>query len=242
MRPRKPRTPSCATSWEQSSSRRNASGRGSGPAASERENAAPALCEGIAWEPVPRFSFGSDFEKKESGPDIAARPAYIRGANDRIRTGDLRFTRALLYQLSHVGTRLLAKREYELYRRACRFARGKCNFSSERAGIRGFSTGLRPSVAALESRTGTRLNRCGHHSREPRKASPIAAVIAPENRPSAPYHCGNHAREPHGRTSSPATPRPRVPSPPARGPGPRAAHSCSRCPACRAERPARGCP
>ena len=34
------------------------------------------------------FLFGSDFEKKESGPDISARPAYIRGANDRIRTGD----------------------------------------------------------------------------------------------------------------------------------------------------------
>lgn len=103
------------------------------------------------------FLFGSDFEKKkESGPDISARPAYIRGANDRIRTGDLRFTRALLYQLSHVGTRLLAKREYELYRRACRFARGKCNFSGERAGIRRFSTGSHPSVAALESRMGMR--------------------------------------------------------------------------------------
>lgn len=25
------------------------------------------------------------------------------GADDRIRTGDLRFTRALLYQLSHIG-------------------------------------------------------------------------------------------------------------------------------------------
>ena len=105
--------------------------------------------------------------RKESGPDISARPAYIRGANDRIRTGDLRFTRALLYQLSHVGTRLLAKREYELYRRACRFARGKCNFSGERAGIRRFSTGSHFSVATLESRMG---------------AHPAAAAVTPESR------------------------------------------------------------
>ena len=31
----------------------------------------------------------------------------IRGANERIRTADLRITSALLYQLSHVGKRLL---------------------------------------------------------------------------------------------------------------------------------------
>lgn len=121
------------------------------------------------------FLFANDFEKKESGPDISAQPAYIRGANDRIRTGDLRFTRALLYQLSHVGTRLLAKREYELYRRSCRFARGKCNFSGERAGIRRFSTGLHPSVAALESRMGTR---------------PIAVAAPPKSCLGAPYRCG----------------------------------------------------
>ena len=30
----------------------------------------------------------------------------IRGANDRTRTGDLRITSALLYQLSHVGNSL----------------------------------------------------------------------------------------------------------------------------------------
>ena len=113
--------------------------------------------------------------EKESGPDIFARPAYIRGANDRIRTGDLRFTRALLYQLSHVGTRLLAKREYELYRRARRFARGKSNFSSEGAGIRRFSTGLHACVAALESRMGTR---------------PIAVAAPPKSCLSAPYRCG----------------------------------------------------
>ncbi len=110
------------------------------------------------------FLFGSDFEKKESGPNISARPAYIRGANDRIRTGDLRFTRALLYQLSHVGTRLLAKREYELYRRACRFARGKCNFSGERAGIRRFSTGLHPCLYDPREPHKHALNRCGHHT------------------------------------------------------------------------------
>ena len=152
--------------------------RGSDPMRGIRMGAGAAL---FVW---------NRFQEKESGPDISARPAYIRGANDRIRTGDLRFTRALLYQLSHVGTRLLAKREYELYRRARRFARGKSNFSGEQAGIRRFSTGLHPCVAA----------------------------------------------------ASPATPRPRGPSPPARGPGPHAARSCSRCPACRAERPDRGCP
>ena len=118
--------------------------RGSDPMRGIRMGAGAAL---FVW---------NRFQEKESGPDISARPAYIRGANDRIRTGDLRFTRALLYQLSHVGTRLLAKREYELYRRACRFARGKCNFSGERAGIRRFSTGSHPSVAALESRMGMR--------------------------------------------------------------------------------------
>lgn len=170
MRPRRPPTPSCATSWEPSSGESpSAGGRGSGPAADERERTrrppGPHTSTKAWLQPYARkthggrshaFLFGSDFEKKESGPDISARPAYIRGANDRIRTGDLRFTRALLYQLSHVGTRLLAKREYELYRRACRFARGKCNFSGERAGIRRFSTGSHPSAAALESRMGMR--------------------------------------------------------------------------------------
>lgn len=170
MRPRKPRTPSYATNWEPSSDKTpSAGGRGSGPTADERERTrkppGPHTSTKAWLRPYARkthggrshaFLFAGDFEKKESGPDISARPAYIRGANDRIRTGDLRFTRALLYQLSHVGTRLLAKREYELYRRACRFARGKCNFSGERAGIRRFSTGSHPSVAALESRMGMR--------------------------------------------------------------------------------------
>lgn len=169
MRPRRPPTPSCATSWEPSSGESpSAGGRGSGPAADERERTrrppGPQTDVKARRRPCARKSHGTGaalyvwegFEKKESGPDISARPAYIRGANDRIRTGDLRFTRALLYQLSHVGTRLLAKREYELYRRACRFARGKCNFSGERAGIRRFSTGSHPSVAALESRMGMR--------------------------------------------------------------------------------------
>ena len=176
MRPRKPPTPSCATSWEPSSGRSLECGRarkrpcckrtrkrGAGPVRGKRMGAGAAL---FAWE---------RFREKESGPDISARPAYIRGANDRIRTGDLRFTRALLYQLSHVGTRLLAKREYELYRRACRFARGKSNFSGERAGIRRFSTGLHPSVAALESRMGTR---------------PIAVAAPPKSCLGAPYRCG----------------------------------------------------
>ena len=34
----------------------------------------------------------------------------FRGANERIRTADLRITSALLYQLSHVGETLLSKR------------------------------------------------------------------------------------------------------------------------------------
>ena len=176
----------------------NAGGRGGRP---NQQANAKARCR-----PCARESHGAGaalfiwkgFRKKESGPGIAARPANIRGANDRIRTGDLRFTRALLYQLSHVGTRLLAKREYELYRRGCRFARGKSNFSGEQAGIRGFSTGLR-----------------------------AIATVRSESRLGA---------------ASPPTPRPRGPSPPARGPGPHAARSCSRYPACRAERPARDCP
>lgn len=37
------------------------------------------------------------------------RPDLIRGANERIRTADLRITSALLYQLSHVGIRLLSE-------------------------------------------------------------------------------------------------------------------------------------
>lgn len=183
MRPKRPRTLSCATSWEPSSGespsaggrgsgtaadkrertrrrpdrKRTWGGRGSGPAADERERTrkppGPHTSTKAWLQPYARKTHGTGaalfclrtiLRKKESGPDISVRPAYIRGANDRIRTGDLRFTRALLYQLSHVGTRLLAKREYELYRRACRFARGKCNFSGEQAGIRRFSTGLHP--------------------------------------------------------------------------------------------------
>ena len=155
MRPRRPPTPSCATSWEPSSGESpSADGRGSGPAADERERTrrppGPQANAKTRLRPYAgdthggrshAFLFGSDFEKKESGPDISARPAYIRGANDRIRTGDLRFTRALLYQLSHVGTRLLAKREYELYRRPVAFARDNCNFSGQTACLRHFSTG-----------------------------------------------------------------------------------------------------
>ena len=134
--------------------------RGSDPMRGIRMGAGAAL---FVW---------NRFQEKESGPDISARPAYIRGANDRIRTGDLRFTRALLYQLSHVGTRLLAKREYELYRRACRFARGKCNFSGERAGIRRFSTGLHPCLCRPREPHRHALNRCGHRTREPHGPAP----------------------------------------------------------------------
>lgn len=190
MRPRKPRTPSCATSWEPNSGKTpSAGGRGSGPAADERERTRRHPDRKRTWggrgsrlarirtkkrgfDPMrgKRMEAGTTLFclrtilKKESGPDISARPAYIRGANDRIRTGDLRFTRALLYQLSHVGTRLLAKREYELYRRACRFARGKCNFSGERAGIRRFSTGLHPCLCNPREPHRHALNRCGHRT------------------------------------------------------------------------------
>lgn len=202
MRPRKPPTPSCATSWEPSSGespsaqagaeaarlRTNANGRGGVPTASERgagaeaawpayehKSVAPTLCEGYAWGPEPRFLLAGDFEKKkESGPDISARPAYIRGANDRIRTGDLRFTRALLYQLSHVGTRLLAKREYELYRRVCRFARGKCNFWANERAFAVSPQGCILAYATLESRRGTRST-----------AAAIALESCTDLRPSA---------------------------------------------------------
>lgn len=241
MRPRRPPTPSCATSWEPSSSESpSAGGRGNGPAADERERTrrppGPHTSTKAWLQPYARkthggrshaFLFGSDFEKKESGPNISARPAYIRGANDRIRTGDLRFTRALLYQLSHVGTRLLAKREYELYRRACRFARGKCNFSGERAGIRRFSTGLHP---------------CLYDPREPHRHTSHRCCRAAQELPwralSLRRPCLRVAR----CAASPPTPRSRGPSPPVREPGPLAARSCSRYPACRAERPDRGCP
>lgn len=155
MRPRKPRTPSCATSWEPNSGKTpSAGGRGSGPAADERERTrkppGPHTSTKAWLQPYARKTHGTGaalfclrtiLRKKESGPDISVRPAYICGANDRIRTGDLRFTRALLYQLSHVGTRLLAKREYELYRRPTTFARGNCNFSGQTACLRHFSTG-----------------------------------------------------------------------------------------------------
>lgn len=192
MRPRKPRTPSCATSWEPSSGESpSAGGRGSGPAADERERTrrrpdckrtrggrgsrlARIRTQKRGSDPMRGIRMGTGaalfvwerFREKESGPDISSRPAYIRGANDRIRTGDLRFTRALLYQLSHVGTRLLAKRGYELYRRACRFARGKCNFSGERAGIRRFSTGSHPCPCGPREPHGHALNRCGYRTRE----------------------------------------------------------------------------
>ena len=190
MRPRKPPTPSCATSWEPSSGESpSTSGRGSGPAADERERTRRRPDRKRTWggrgsrlarirtrkrgsDPMRGIRMGAGaalfawerFREKESVPDISARHAYIRGANDRIRTGDLRFTRALLYQLSHVGTRLLAKREYELYRRACRFARGKCNFSGERAGIRRFSTGLHPCLCDPREPHRHALNRCGHRA------------------------------------------------------------------------------
>ena len=41
------------------------------------------------------------------------------GANERIRTADLRITSALLYQLSHVGKTLLTKRLSSIANRAC---------------------------------------------------------------------------------------------------------------------------
>ena len=185
MRPKRPRTLSCATSWEPSSGESpSAGGHGSGTAADKRERTRRRPDRKRARkrgsDPMRGIRMGAGaalfvwerFREKESGPDISARPAYIRGANDRIRTGDLRFTRALLYQLSHVGTRLLAKREYELYRRACRFARGKCNFSGERAGIRRFSTGLHPCLCNPREPHRHALNRCGHRTCEPHGPAP----------------------------------------------------------------------
>ena len=49
-------------------------------------------------------------------------------------------------------THLDVYKRQELYRRACRFARGKCNFSGERAGIRRFSTGLHPCLCRPRER------------------------------------------------------------------------------------------
>ena len=43
--------------------------------------------------------------------------AWFRGANERTRTADLRITNALLYQLSHVGVVLLAKRNRSIANR-----------------------------------------------------------------------------------------------------------------------------
>ena len=42
-------------------------------------------------------------EKTKAGREEFLTTRIIRGANDRTRTGDLRITSALLYQLSHVG-------------------------------------------------------------------------------------------------------------------------------------------
>lgn len=45
--------------------------------------------------------WGKRWKTKKVATEVAT---FIRnGADDRIRTGDLRFTRALLYQLSHIG-------------------------------------------------------------------------------------------------------------------------------------------
>ena len=52
--------------------------------------------------------WGKRKETKKVATEVAT---FIRnGADDRIRTGDLRFTRALLYQLSHIGIALLQAR------------------------------------------------------------------------------------------------------------------------------------
>ncbi len=61
----------------------------------------------------------SGLAKKRERPQARAELAAFSfsGADDRIRTGDLRFTRALLYQLSHVGACVrYVKRKAKLYR------------------------------------------------------------------------------------------------------------------------------
>ena len=75
------------------------------------------------------FLFGSDFEKKESGPDISARPAYIRGANDRIRTGDLLITNQMHYRLCYSSMRLKTPLQYSTSSTKCKV---KFYFSREK--------------------------------------------------------------------------------------------------------------
>ena len=55
----------------------------------------PLACGGALLQPQKR---------KQASREVADLRIY--GANDRIRTGDLRITSALLYQLSHVGNNL----------------------------------------------------------------------------------------------------------------------------------------
>lgn len=47
--------------------------------------------------------------RKETGRRVTLAACTFSGANERIRTADLRITSALLYQLSHVGIRLLSE-------------------------------------------------------------------------------------------------------------------------------------
>ena len=175
--------------------------------------------------PAPRFLFGSDFKKK-SGPDISARPAYIRGANDRIRTGDLRFTRALLYQLSHVGTGFLRSANMNYTEEPVVSQGANATF---RANERAFAVSPQACILALRPSRAAWAHVPSLLPRRPRAALArlIAAASLPKSRPMRSVAA-------YSSFSGP--------SPPAREPGPLAARSCSRCPACRAERPDRGCP
>ena len=60
-------------------------------------------CHVSVWESRPTAI--SRAKKRKQASRIVA-DLRIYGANDRIRTGDLRITSALLYQLSHVGNNL----------------------------------------------------------------------------------------------------------------------------------------
>ena len=169
MRPRKPRTPSCATSWEPNSGKTpSAGGRGSGPAADERERTrkppGPHTSTKAWLQPYARKTHGTGaalfclrtiLRKNEAGRTFLSGPRTFVEPTTGFEPVTCALRERCFYQLSHVGTRLLAKREYELYRRACRFARGKCNFSGEQAGIAVSPQACTPSVAALESRMGT---------------------------------------------------------------------------------------
>ena len=58
------------------------------------------------------------------------------GANERIRTADLRITSALLYQLSHVGVRLQNEANTQYTETFCAPQEGGAKFQVHPSGVR----------------------------------------------------------------------------------------------------------